>query len=99
MEIINEIICKHTYHGKELPSNIYFICTCERYIPPKERLFEIAKNMELNENELEKIKKIKYEEVYPLPLSLLNFVVDFGNLSIRDKVSIIRYIKKIKFDN
>jgi len=90
MGIISEIICKHSYQGKPLPSNIVFIGICESYIQEEDRFIEIAKKMELKEEKLEKIRKVKYEDLYPLPFSLLNFVINFGNLTIRDKKYILK---------
>ena len=85
MGIISEIICKHSYQGKPLPSNIVFIGIAESYVQEEERYIEIAKKMGLNEEKLEIIRKIKYEDLYPLPFSLLNFAINFGNLTIEDK--------------
>ena len=48
--------------------------------------------MELKEETLEKIRKVKYEDLYPLPFSLLNFVINFGNLTIEDKKRYLKYI-------
>jgi len=31
MGLISEIICKHSYQGKQLPSNIIFIATCNKF--------------------------------------------------------------------
>ena len=85
MGIISEIICKHSCQGKPLPSNIVFIGICESYVQEEDRFLEIAKKMELKEETLEKIRKVKYEDLYPLPFSLLNFAINFGNLTIEDK--------------
>ena len=89
MGIISEIICKHSYQGKPLPSNIVFIGICESYTQEEDRFIEIAKKMELKEEKLEKIRKIKYEDLYPLPFSLLNYIINFGNLAIRVKKYIL----------
>ena len=94
MGIISEIICKHSYQGKPLPSNIVFIGIGESYVPEEERFIEIAKKIGLNEEKLETIRKIKYQDLYPLPFSLLNFAINFGNLTIEDKKRYIDYLIK-----
>jgi len=92
MGIISELICNNTLQGTLLPSNITFICICNSYVPKEERLMQIAKKMGLKEEEMEKLKSLEYKNLYPLPSSLLNFVINFGELSIQDKE---RYISKI----
>jgi len=47
--------------------------------------------MRLEEEKLEKIRKVKYEDLYPLPFSLLNFVINFGNFAIEDKKKLLKY--------
>jgi len=84
--LISEILCKRTYLGKSLPDNICFICACNPY-----RLFT---NLNLVEIGLQLNKfgeNIKYlfeglaYKVNPLPFSLLNYVFDFGSLTITDE--------------
>ena len=99
MGIISEIICKHSYQGKPLPSNIVFIGIAESYVQEEERYIEIAKKMRLNEENLEIIRKIKYEDLYPLPFSLLNFAINFGNLTIEVKKEITENLIRLYNNN
>ena len=117
MGLISELMCKHTYQGKHLPSNIVFIAACNPYRQGKKNsmanagldINQAKKGMkQLNEKEIEKIKKINNNSlvysVNPLPHSLLNFVFDFGSLTKEDEIryieSIISHpIKKIFKDN
>ena len=105
MGLISELMCKHTYQGKSLPSNIVFIAACNPYRQGKENTMANAgldinqakKEMKnLNEKEIEKLKKTKNNSlvytVNPLPHSLLNFVFDFGTLEEEDEK---RYIESI----
>ena len=79
MGLISEILCKHTYQGKPLPTNIVFFAACNPY-----RVNKIDKNN----------FKLIYD-VNPLPPSLLNFVIDFGIISQEDeKKYIINIIEK-----
>jgi energy-coupling factor transporter ATP-binding protein EcfA2 len=105
MGLISELMCKHSYQGNILPSNVVFIAACNPY-----RCYEKGKKINvgldinqakkekkhLNEKELAKLKiKSKSELVYtvnPLPHSLLNYVFDFGNLESNDEK---KYIKNI----
>ena len=102
MGLISELMCKHTYHGKELPSNVVFIAACNPYRYGKKQLngLDINKAYKEKENldvqEQEKLKKSATSSlvytVNPLPHSLLNFVFDFGNLTNEDEE---RYIESI----
>ena len=102
MGLISELMCKHTYHGKELPSNVVFIAACNPYRYGKKQLngLDINKAHKEKENldvqDLEKLKKSATSSlvytVNPLPHSLLNFVFDFGNLTNEDEE---RYIESI----
>ena len=106
MGLISELMCKNSYQGKTLPSNIVFIAACNPYrkgtknnaIKAGLDLNKASKEMKnnLNEKEIEKIKQsmdstLVYT-VNPLPHSLLNFVFDFGKLTEEDE---IKYIESI----
>jgi len=107
MGLISELMCKHTYQGKPLPSNIVFIAACNPYRQGKENVMSKA-GLDLNkahkelkfldEKEKEKMKKSMNNSlvytVNPLPHSLLNFVFDFGNLTSEDEKSYIKSIIK-----
>ena len=69
--LISELICKHSYQGKALPSNVYFIATCYPY--------RYYKSKTVNDN-----NNLVYS-VNPLPNSLLKYVFDFGTLHPKDE--------------
>ena len=105
MGLISEIMCKHTYQGNPLPSNIVFIAACNPYRQGKKSLsknfglnvIEAHKELKnLNPKEIERLKKAQNNKlvytVNPLPHSLLNFVFDFGYLKKDDEIN---YIKSI----
>ena len=105
MGLISELMCKHSYQGKRLPSNIVFIAACNPY-----RCYEKGKRVtagldvnqahkqkkNLNERDLERLRKNANNNlvytVNPLPYSLLNYVFDFGNLEKNDEY---KYIESI----
>ena len=90
MDLLSEIICKHSYYGKLLPENIIFIGACNPYRKAKHKRIGLKIN---NDN-------LNYEEsdliytVNPLPHSLLNFVFDFGSLNSEDEKKYIKNMVK-----
>ena len=108
MGLISEIMCKHTYQGKKLPSNIVFIAACNPYRQGKKMNEKAGLNINqahkelqnLNINEINKMKKASENTlvytVNPLPHSLLNFVFNFGKLDEDDEV---KYIEKIIYES
>ena len=97
MGLISEIICKHSYNGNAIPSNVSFIAACNPYRQRDDRKIENIgldfvnahqQKQYLNEKELEDIKFTKnvnlVYSVNPLPHSLLNFVFYFGDIDIKD---------------
>ena len=105
MGLISELMCKNSYQGKPLPSNIVFIAACNPYRQGTKNnalkagldLNKANKEMKnLNQKEIEKMKKSMNSTlvytVNPLPHSLLNFVFDFGHLTDEDE---IKYIESI----
>ena len=97
MGLISELMCKNSYQGKPLPSNIVFIAACNPYRQGTKNnalkagldLNKANKEMKnLNQKEIEKMKKSMNSTlvytVNPLPHSLLNFVFDFGHLTDED---------------
>ena len=107
MGLISELMCKHTYQGKPICSNIVFIGACNPYRESKKigkriglEINQAHSNIEkLNEKQKIQIKKkalLKNNKlvysVNPLPHSLLNFVYDFASLEEKDER---KYISKI----
>ena len=108
MGLISELLCKHSYLGKSLPSNVVFIAACNPYrqiikkVDEKKIGLDITQAKKeqklLNDLDIENIKKKKNNNlvysVNPLPHALLNFVFDFGNLTPEDEVNYIKCIIK-----
>jgi len=107
MGLISELMCKHTYHGNKICSNIVFIGACNPYREAKKKLERVGLEInqaynnfdQLNEKQKINLKKMSTSSnsklvysVNPLPHSLLNFVYDFASL---DEEIEKRYISKI----
>ena len=101
MGLISEMLCKHSYQGKSLPSNIAFIAACNPYRYPeknkhiqkvgldaKNATKQIEENLQDVKDRAKIYKSSQKSLIYtvnPLPHSLLNFVFDFGNLNENDE--------------
>ena len=83
MGLLTEILCKNSIYGKPLDKRFIFMASCNPY-----RISE-KKNEDINV--LYKIKKTKnlVYTVNPLPISLLNFVFNFGALKEKDEYNYI----------
>ena len=107
MGLISELMCKHTYHGNKICSNIVFIGACNPYREAKKKVERIGLEInqaynnidKLNEKQKINLKKMSISSnsklvynVNPLPHSLLNFVYDFASL---DEETEKHYISKI----
>ena len=88
MDLLSEIICKHSYQGKKLPENIVFIGAVNPYRKSKQKRVGLKIN---NNNENYEESDLVYI-VNPMPHSLLNYVFDFGSLNSDDEK---RYIKNM----
>ena len=86
MGLISEIFCNRTYRGKPIPDRYIFIGACNPY----RILSDKNKNLELGLNLKNKKQKNLVYTVNPLPHSLLNYVIDFGELSKKDTKSYIQ---------
>ena len=101
MGLISEILCKRTFQGNPLPTNISFIAACNPYrIDPKKikkrngldaanAQNQIENNLK-DQKEIDKVKNSSNQSslvytVNPLPHSLLNFVFDFGRVKEDDE--------------
>ena len=107
MGLISELMCKHTYQGNPVPSNVVFIAACNPYRQRENKGKQVAglnvnqahqQKKYLNDRELEDIKRIQNSNlvytVNPLPHSLLNFVFDFGILTPEDEEDYIKCMIK-----
>ena len=85
--LISEIMLKYSCKGKKIKNNVKFIAACNPYrLDTKEKeiigLYDESKHL---------VRKLVYS-VNPLPISLLNFVFDFGTPG---KDDIKRYISNM----
>ena len=87
MDLLSEIICKHSYQGKKLPENIVFIGAVNPYRKSKKKRV----GLKINNNDEYEESDLVYT-VNPMPHSLLNYVFDFGSLNSEDEK---RYIKNM----
>ena len=96
MGLISEIFCNRSYRGKQLPDRYILIGACNPY----RILSDENKKLELGLNLDNKKQKNLVYTVNPLPHSLLNYVIDFGELSKKDtKLYISSMIKKVIDDD
>ena len=95
--LISEIFCNHSYRGKHIPDKYIFIGACNPY----RILSDNTKNMEFGLYLKNKKRKNLVYTVNPLPHSLLNYVIDFGELTQKDTELYINSILKevIKSNN
>ena len=89
MGLISEIMCKHTYQGNPLPSNIVFIAACNPYRHGKKNIMKNAglnvkdahqEKKHLNQKEIERMKKSANSNlvytVNPLPHSISFLILE-----------------------
>ena len=94
--LISEIFCNRTYRGNPIPKRYIFIGACNPY----RLLSEKSKNLELGlEHKKLKHKKNLVYTVNPLPHSLLNYIMDFGELSQKDTEKYIESMIKNEIDD
>ena len=89
MDLLSEIICKHSYQGKKLPENIVFIGAVNPYRKSKKKRV----GLKINNNDEYEESDLVYT-VNPMPHSLLNYVFDFGSLNSEDEKSYIKNMVK-----
>ena len=95
MGLLTEIMCKNSIYGEPLDERYIFIAACNPY-----RISD-KQNHSLNilyKNKSDKKKNLIYN-VNPLPLSLLNFVFNFGSLKNEDEKSYIKNMITITINN
>ena len=85
MGLLTEIICKHTLYGNALDSRYVFIAACNPYRVSEKGNFLL--NVLYKKNQ--KKKNLVYT-VNPLPMSLMNFVFNFGSLKPNDELAYIK---------
>ena len=85
MGLLTEIMCKNSIYGKPLDPRFTYIAACNPYRVSKKGNFLL--NVLYKKNQ--KKKNLVYT-VNPLPLSLMNFVFNFGSLKPKDELAYIR---------
>ena len=85
MGLFTEILCKNTIYGKPLDERFVFIAACNPYRVSKKgnKLLSVLYKKNF------KRKNLVYT-VNPLPISLLNFVFNFGSLKEKDELTYIK---------
>ena len=94
MGLISEIFCNKTYRGNPIPDRFIFIGACNPY----RILSDKNNNIEFGLNLKNKKQKNLVYTVNPLPHSLLNYVIDFGELSEKDTKLYIQSMLKKKIE-
>ena len=98
MGLLTEILTKKTYLGNKIPKKFVFLAACNPY----RAMGELNKiDHALIHKDQEK-RKLVYT-VYPLPYNILNFVLDFGNLTLDEEkqyiqIMVRKMMEKIMFD-
>jgi len=85
LNLLTDLFTKHSFLSKPLKKNVYIIASCYPYRLSLSETKEIRYITEKTRN----LRNLAYL-VNPLPLSLINYVFDFGNLRDEDEK---RYIK------
>ena len=85
MGLLTEIMCKKSIYGRPLDKRYAFIAACNPYRVSKKENFLL--NVLYKKNQ--KKKSLVYT-VNPLPMSLMNFVFNFGSLKPNDELAYIR---------
>ena len=80
MGLLSEILCKKTYLGKKIPERFVFLAACNPY----RAMGELNKIDHTLIHKGQEKRKLVYT-VYPLPNNMLNFVLDFGNLTLDEE--------------
>ena len=94
MDLLSEIICKHSCQGKILPENIIFIGAVNPYRKARQKRV----GLKINKNDNFESSDLVYT-VYPMPHSLLNYVFDFGSLNPADEKKYIENMVKRTISN
>ena len=94
MDLLSEIICKHSCQGKKLPKNIVFIGAVNPYRKSKIK----REGLKIKNDDKYDQSDLIYT-VNPMPHSLLNYVFDFGSLNSKDEKSYIENMVKAKISD
>ena len=95
MGLFTEIMCKNTMRGEPLDSRYVYIAACNPYRVSDENSKSNILNVLYKKNQ--KKKNLVYT-VNPLPISLLNFVFNFGSLKEKDESIYIQSMLEISTD-
>ena len=95
---LTEILCKKTYLGNKIPKKFIFLAACNPY----RAMGELNKIDHALIHKGQEKRKLVYT-VYPLPHNMLNFVLDFGNLTYDEEkqyiqIMVRKMMEKIMID-
>ena len=98
MGLLTEILCKKTYLGNKIPKKFVFLAACNPY----RAMGELNKIDHVLIHKDQEKRKLVYT-VYPLPNNILNFVLDFGNLTLEEEkqyiqIMVRKMMEKIMID-
>ena len=98
MGLLTEILCKKTYLGNKIPKKFIFLAACNPY----RAMGELNKIDHALIHKGQEKRKLVYT-VYPLPHNMLNFVLDFGNLTYDEEkqyiqIMVRKMMEKIMID-
>ena len=98
MGLLTEILCKKTYLGNKIPKKFVFLAACNPY----RAMGELNKIDHALIHKGQEKRKLVYT-VYPLPYNILNFVLDFGNLTLDEEkkyiqIMVRKMMEKIMID-
>ena len=92
--LISEIMCNRTLKGNSLNNNFQFIAACNPYRIKKNNSNLNHYGLNINNN-----SNLDYN-VFPIPISLLNYTFDFGYLKTDDEKKYIKeMIKNLNFND
>ena len=85
--LISDILCHHSLLGRPLSKNLVFLAACNPY---QKRPEEHTKTAGLEgKNITDEYSKLVYR-VHPLPEAMVDYVWDYGSLSLKDERDYIR---------
>ena len=85
LNLLCDIFVKHSFLGKKLKKNLFFIAACNPY----RLMLSDTKEIGYINKKMHRIRNLAYT-VNPLPLCLINYVFDFGNVKEEDEEKYIR---------
>ena len=85
INLLCDVFVKHSYLGRKIKSSVFIIAACNPY----RLMLSDTKEIGYINKKMHRIRNLVYT-VNPLPLSLINYVFDFGNVKDEDEKKYIR---------